>query len=209
MSKKSVNATSVKIVSNLKGFKKIEFDNLPMKDKKAYSIVFSLANKDVNKWVTIPLASAVDAENSKRFSVSVETLLKIGYSLSKENIVIRSVECDDKDGKHLEYQCYKITDTTKEHPTFDADAFNGKVNKGDLIRPSSATSATSATSTDSKASDKKASDEAEKDADFIDDKIKAILKDITDIIPSYAKIEPLMLTKFMDKVKESLEKNLK
>ena len=51
--------------------------------------------------------------------------------------------------------------------------------------------------------------EAKKDADFIDDKIKAILKDITDIIPSYAKIEPLMLTKFMDKVKESLEKNLK
>ena len=49
MSKKSVNANSVKITSNLKGFKKIEFDSLPMKDKKAYSIAFSLANKDANK----------------------------------------------------------------------------------------------------------------------------------------------------------------
>ena len=175
----------------LTGAKKIEFAQLTLKDKKSFKILLTLSRSD--KWAKIPLASAQDADTLKTFSIDLETLLRVAFSLSKEqNIYIYTESVKDDDGSHTEYFVHKLD--ASETVTITDETFSGKILKSDTIRPSSAktTSASSTTSSkksESKKESEKVDAEDAEDAEYIDDKVKKIVADIEKILPNYGKFE--------------------
>ena len=195
----------------LNGAKKIDFAQLTLKDKKSFKILLTLSRSD--KWVKVPLASAQDADTLKTFSIDLEALLRVAYALSKEqNIYIYTESVKDDDGSHTEYFVHKLDDG--ESVTVTDETFGGKVLKGDTIRPSSAkTTSASATAittgkkSDSKKESEKDKAESAKDAEYLDDKIKAITKQITDILPNYGKIEKSKMSLLMIEIEKIIKKN--
>lgn len=174
------------------GLKSIDFEQLTLKDKKAYKILYTLARKE--SYARIPLASAIDAETTSAFCVDVATILRVGYSLYRtQNIVIYTESVADDDGEHTEYLLHKKVDG--ETTAYNDDNIGGKVLKGDTIRPSSAktTSASTSATSSKKSESKKESDKekAEKQADdeYIDDKVKKIVAEIEKILPNYGRFE--------------------
>lgn len=190
----------------LQGAKKIEFTQLTLKDKKSFKILLTLSRSD--KWAKIPLASAQDADTLKTFSIDLETLLRVAFALSKEqNIYIYTESVKDDDGSHTEYFVHKLDDGEKIAIT--DETFSGKVLKGDIIRPSSAKTASTSASTSATPSKKEADKEkAEKQADddYIDNKVKAITAEIEKILPNYGKFEKSKLAMLSVEIEKIIKK---
>lgn len=190
----------------LHNLKKIEFTSLTLKDKKSFKILLSLSRG--GDYVTIPLSSAQDPDSLKAYTLDVDTLYRVAYALKKEqNIVIGCRDVTDDDGVHLEYILHKNTDS--DTLEYSEDAFEGKILKGDTIRPSSAK--TSASSTAKKSESKKDADkeksESEKDAEYLDDKVKKIVAEIEAILPNYGKFEKSKLALLSTEMEKIIKKN--
>lgn len=195
----------------LTGAKKIEFAQLTLKDKKSFKILFTLSRSD--KWAKIPLASAQDADSLKTFTLDVDTLLRVAYSLAKEhNIYVYTESVKDDDGSHTEYFIHKLDEGEKIAIT--DDTFGGKILKGDLIRPSSAkatvnnatTSASTTTKKEAKKEAEKVEEEDAKDAEYIDDKVKVITAEIEKILPNYGKFEKSKLALLAVEIEKIIKK---
>lgn len=195
----------------LQGAKKIEFAQLTLKDKKSFKILFTLSRSE--KWAKIPLASAQDADTLKTFSIDLDTLLRVAFALSKEqNIYIYTESVKDDDGSHTEYFVHKLDDGEKVAIT--DETFGGKVLKGDIIRPSSAKTASTSASTSAtpskKAEAKKEADkekaEKQADDDYIDNKVKAITAEIEKILPNYGKFEKSKLAMLSVEIEKIIKK---
>lgn len=192
----------------LNGAKKIEFAQLTLKDKKSFKILLTLSRSD--KWAKIPLASAQDADTLKTFSIDLETLLRVAFALGKEqNIYIYTESVKDDDGSHTEYFVHKLDDGEKIAVT--DETFGGKVLKSDIIRPSSAKTATASTSastsaTAKKSDSKKEADEKKADDEFIDNKVKKITAEIEKILPNYGRFEASKLALLSVEIEKIIKK---